>query len=323
MSGLKWDPEYEAFRNAVNPPTPPVHASALALREANNRLFSEFLAGMPFPAEVEQSCHAVTSQDGTEITVTRFATAAHRHADSPQPALVFVFGGGMVSGSVEIFSKLVAADVVASGVQFFAVGYRIAPEHPAPAAVEDVYAGLRWLSEHAAELGVDLARIGITGVSAGGGIAAGAALLARDRGLSPPLAKQVLIYPMLDDRTCTRIPPDHPLVPFLSWTRENNELGWGAYVGEDKAGRPEADVSPYAAPGRAEDLSGLPSTYIETGNLDLFRDENAEYAARLAAANVDVEFHLYPGLPHGFDYAFEIGPSKGAMENRVRAFKSF
>ncbi|RYP19557.1 hypothetical protein DL765_003284 [Monosporascus sp. GIB2] len=254
-----------------------------------------------FPVEVEQSRHAVTSQDGTEITVTRFATAAHRHADSPQPALVFAFGGGMVSGSVEICSKLVATDVAASGVQSFAVGYRIAPEHPAPAAVEDVYAGLRWLSEHAAELGVDPARIGITGVSAGGGVAAGVALLARDRGLSPPLAKQVLIYPMLDDRTCTRIPPDHPLVPFLVWTRENNQLGWGAYVGEDKAGRPEADVSPR----------------------DLFRDETAEYAARLAAANVDIEFHMYPGLPHGFDYAFEIGPTKRAMENRIRAFKSF
>ncbi|RYP47956.1 hypothetical protein DL768_006053 [Monosporascus sp. mg162] len=323
MSGLKWDPEYEAWRNVVNPPTPPVHASALALRELNNRLLSNLFAGMPFPAEVEQSRHAVTSQDGTEITVTRFATAGHRHADSPQPALVFVFGGGMVSGSVEIFSKHIAASVVASGVQFFAVGYRVAPEHPAPAAVEDVYAGLRWLSEHAAELGVDPARIGITGVSAGGGVAAGAALLARDRGLSPPLAKQVLIYPMLDDRTCTRIPPDHPLVPFLVWTRENNVLGWGAYVGEDKAGRPEADVSPYAAPGRAEDLSGLPSTYIDIGTLDLFRDETAEYATRLAAANVDVEFHLLPGLPHGFDSAFEIGPTKRAMENRVRAYKSF
>ncbi|RYP18000.1 hypothetical protein DL767_009919 [Monosporascus sp. MG133] len=311
MSGLKWDPEYEAWRNALNPPTPPVHASALALREFSEPILSDILAKIPFPAEVEQSRHAVTSQDGTEITMTRFATAAHRHADSPQPALIFVFGGGMVSGSVEIFSRLVAADVAASGVQFFAVGYRVAPEHPAPAAVEDVYAALRWLSEHAAELGVDPARIGITGPSAGGGIAAGAALLARDRGLSPPLAKQVLIYPMLDDRTCTRIPPDHPLVP------------WGAYVGEDKAGRPEADVSPYAAPGRAEDLSGLPSTYIDIGTLDLFRDENAEYAARLAAANVDVEFHLYPGLPHGFESAFEIGPSKRAMENRIRAYKSF
>lgn len=212
-----------------------------------------------------------------------------------------------------------ARAVAAQGVQHFAVDYPRAPEHPAPAALGDCYAALQWLSAHARELHVDPARIVIYGVSAGGGLAAGVALMARDRGLSPPLAKQVLVYPMLDDRT--RYPDDWPARPFLTFTAEDNVMSWDAYVGADKRGREDADVSIYAAPGRAENLEGLPSTYIDVGGLDLFRDENLRFAQRLAEANVEVEFHLYPGLPHGFENPHTWVTTR-AVENRIKAVQS-
>jgi acetyl esterase/lipase len=212
-----------------------------------------------------------------------------------------------------------ARAVAAQGVQHFAVDYPRAPEHPAPASLEDCYAALQWLSAHARELHVDPARIVIYGVSAGGGLAAGVALMARDRGLSPPLAKQVLVYPMLDDRT--HYPDDWPARPFLTFTAEDNVMSWDAYVGADKRGREDADVSIYAAPGRAENLEGLPSTYIDVGGLDLFRDENLRFAQRLAEANVEVEFHLYPGLPHGFENP-QTWVTTRAVENRIKAVQS-
>lgn len=325
---LKFDPEFLAWREAMNIPVRPVFDDPLVFRGDNNKFLNSVFSIAPYPAAVERSNHTVTSKDGTSVTVTRFATAAQRAAattadSAPLPAVVFAFGGGLISGSVDIWTIPLAADVLSTGVQFFAVEYRLAPEHQAPAGVEDFYAATAWVSSNAAALGIDPARIAVAGASAGGCIAAGGALLARDRGLSSPLAKQVLIYPMLDDRTCTRVPADDPLHPFLTWSLHYNKMGWGAYLGADKAGKPEADVSPYAAPGRAEEVAGLPSTYIDVGNLDLFRDEDIAYAARLAAAHVDVEFHVYSGVPHGFEAAQQSAVAKSARENRIRAYRSF
>jgi len=122
---------------------------------------------------------------------------------------------------------------------------------------------------------------------------------------------------MLDDRTT--IGPEHPLSPFLTWTARRNEIGWESYVGKDRS-----NVSPYAAPARAADLSGLPRTFIDVGGLDIFRDEDCEFAARLAKANVDVEFHLYPGVPHGWDIsARDIAVTKRAEQIRVAALSDF
>jgi acetyl esterase/lipase len=226
----------------------------------------------------------------------------------------------MISCTVETFRPAIARSVAGTGIQQFAVDYPRAPEHPAPAAVNDVYLALEWLSAHAKEMHVDPARIIVMGDSAGGGLAAGVVLMARDRGLTPPVAKQILIYPMLDDRT--HYPEDWPMRSFLTWKAEDNVMAWDAYVGADKRGREEADVSPYAAPARATSVEGLPSTYMEVGGLDLFRDEDMKYALRLTEANVEVEFHLYPGVPHGFENALGSWVVTRALENRVRAMQT-
>lgn len=283
---------------------------------------------------VLETTHSIPSFDGAEITVTHLATAAQRAAaadlgSSSEPprgrAVLHIHGGGFVTGSVDMFASITKRNVLAWDTPIFAVGYRVAPENPAPGPVEDAYAALKWLSTHAAELGVDPARIVIVGESAGGGVAAGLALVARDRGLSPPLAKVMLIYPMLDDRTIGKYDGvDWPTRPYLSWTEAQNKIGWRAYLGEDKAGKADVEVSVYDAPGRAtiKDLVGLPSTYVDTGSLDLFRDEDIAFAARLSEADVQAEFHLYPGLPHGFETSVTPALVKSALENRKRAICS-
>jgi len=211
------------------------------------------------------------------------------------PALLWIHGGGYVLGSVER-DDLLAKHLARVGQCVVAsVEYRLAPEHPFPAPVEDCYAALKWLSAQSAELGVHTSRIAIGGASAGGGLAAGLALLTRDRA-EVEVAFQLLIYPMIDDRN---IAPASETVPdTFVWTRENNRMGWRAYLGREPGG---ADVSPYAAAARATDLTGLPPAYIPVGDLDLFLDENITYAQRLLAASVPTELHVYPGAFHGFN----------------------
>jgi acetyl esterase/lipase len=213
--------------------------------------------------------------------------------------------------------ELAVRDYVAtSGVPMLVVDYRIAPEHPHPTPVEDCYAALRWLADNAESLGVDPARIGVMGDSAGGGLAAGVSLLARDRG-GPTIAQQLLIYPMLDDRTHT---PDPQLVPFLTWTYDDNVTGWAALLG-DSAGTDA--VSPYAAPAHATDLTGLPDTYIDIGDLDIFRDEDITYARRLSDAGVPTELHLHPGCPHAFEaLARKADVSQRAIGDRLRRLRT-
>ena len=185
-------------------------------------------------------------------------------------------------------------------------------EHPHPAPAEDAYAGLAWLAAHAAELGVDPGRIALMGDSGGGGLAAAAALLARDRGL--PVAKQILIYPMLDDRTTV---PDPALAPWAGWSYDDNYTGWHALVGALVGG---PDVPAYAAPAQAAGLSGLPAAYIEVGELDIFRDEAIEYARRLALTGTSVELHVHPGCPHGFDrITADADVVRRARADRLRA----
>jgi acetyl esterase/lipase len=172
------------------------------------------------------------------------------------------------------------------------VEYRLSPETPYPGPLEDCYAGLRWVHQHAAELGVDPDRIGIGGASAGGGLASGLALLARDRA-EVPLTFQLLIYPMLDDRQVTASSQwDVPV-----WSPAANTFGWASYLGPFSGG----EVPPYAAAARATDLRGLPRAFVCVGSLDGFLDEDVEYAMRLTRAGVPTELHVYPGAPHGFD----------------------
>ena len=214
---------------------------------------------------------------------------------SKLPALYWIHGGGYVMGDIDQDDRLMMQLVKRIGCVAVSVDYRLAPEHPFPAPVEDCYAGLKWLFAHAGELGVEPSRIAIGGASGGGGLAAGLALLTRDRG-EVQIAFQLLIYPMIDDRNVT--PASHAITDPRMWNRESNRLGWKAYLGRDGGG---AEVSPYAAASRATDLANLPPTYIPVGALDLFVDENIEYAQRLIQAGVPTELHVYPGAFHGFD----------------------
>jgi acetyl esterase/lipase len=211
------------------------------------------------------------------------------------PALLWIHGGGYVIGSVEASDLYVKKLVKAVECVAVSVEYRRAPEHPFPAPLEDCYTTLKWLATHATELGVNQERIAICGKSAGGGLAAGLALLARDRG-EVNIAFQLLIYAMIDDHNIVQASMTVP--DTLLWNRESNLIGWRSYLGGKPGGE---DVSQYAAPFRATDLTGLPPAYIAVGELDLFLHENIEYARRLLEAGVSTELHVYRGAYHGFD----------------------
>ncbi|MGW0711453.1 alpha/beta hydrolase [Streptomyces sp. NPDC002643] len=190
------------------------------------------------------------------------------------------------------------------------VEYRLAPENPDPTPVEDCFAGLKWTAAHARELNIDPSQLIIVGGSAGGGLAAGVTLLARDRN-GPPVRGQMLMYPMLDDRDQTvsaRQFEDTGL-----WDRRSNETGWTALLGERRG---TADVSPYAAPARAEDLSGLPPTFIDCGSSEVFRDEDVAFASALWAAGGEAELHVWPGGYHSFEW---IAPKADISHDMIAA----
>ena len=227
----------------------------------------------------------------------------------------------MILGAVEMFETGTALRAEEFGLPFFSIDYRLAPEHPHPTPVNDAYSGLTWLHSHASELGIDSCRILVMGDSAGGGIAGGMVLMARDKQLDPPVALQMLIYPMLDDRN---IEPHPDIDPFTMWKTADNETGWRALLGSAAAQEQSMEGHEYAAPARAKDLSRLPPTYIDVGQLDLFAKEDLQYAARLADAGVAVELHLYPGLPHAFEgMGANTSIVKSAMANRKRVVEDF
>jgi acetyl esterase/lipase len=208
------------------------------------------------------------------------------------PGLLDIHGGGFVVGSIDMEHAGAARLVRALGIVVVAVEYRLAPENPFPAGLEDCYAALEWMAAESRDLGIDTARLGVYGQSAGGGLAAALSLLARDRG-GPSLCFQYLGIPELDDRLET--PSMQQFVDTPVWHRPNAVLSWRYYLGPDADGQ----ISPYAAPARATDLSGLPPAYVSTMEFDPLRDEGILYALRLLQAGVPVELHQYPGTFHG------------------------
>ena len=237
----------------------------------------------------------IPGPDGAPPVTVRIYRARNAGAASGRPGVYWIHGGGMIMGGLDGDNVRLSEWVEQTGCVAVSVNYRLAPENPHPAPVEDCYAGLVWTVDHADELGIDPARLVIGGASAGGGLAAATALLSRDRG-GPRAILQLLVYPMLDDRNTTR--SSHEIVDVGIWDRATNIGGWRALLGE-QAGM--EDVSPYAAPARADDLSNLPPAFIDVGTADLFRDEDIEYAQRLQHAGVPVELHVYPGAYHGFE----------------------
>lgn len=238
------------------------------------------------------------------VRVRQYSTALHR---LPTKCVFWIHGGGHIMGSIEQDDTVLSEIVAATGCTAFSVDWRAAPEHPYPAEIEDCWGALQWVATHSHALGADPLQLILAGASSGGGTAAALALMCRDRGTIAPI-HQVLIYPMLDDRQIT--PSSGAIRDGRVWNRAANSFAWDAYLGP-WAGA--ATVPYYAAPSRATDLGGLPPATVVVGDLDLFLDEAVDYGARLRSAKVQVEMHIYPGSPHGFDRMQTVaGPDAGA-----------
>lgn len=218
-----------------------------------------------------------------------------RDIAGPLPAVLWIHGGGFVLGSIDAVWAPAAATALGAGAVVVTVGYRLAPEHVFPAALDDCYAALRWLDDRAGALEVDADRVAVLGVSSGGALAAGVALLARDVG-GPAVCFQHLSTPVLDDRADTPSMMEFEDTPV--WNAALARQSWRHYLGDTPG-----PVSPYAAPARAEDLSGLPPAYIATAEFDPLRDEGILYGLRLLQSGVPVELHSFPGAFHGFGQA--------------------
>jgi acetyl esterase/lipase len=225
--------------------------------------------------------------DGREVSVRVFRP----ERSNGVPALLYIHGGGFVVGGVETEAAGSAALARELSIIVVSVEYRLAPEHPYPAGLDDCMTALRWMHDQARELGIDSTRIGVLGQSAGGGLAAAVALRARDEG-GPPLCFQFLGIPELDDRLDT--PSMRRFVDTPMWNRASAVLSWQYYLGGL-----EGEIPCYAAPARAEDLGGLPTAYISAMEFDPLRDEAIVYASRMLQAGVSVELHVYPGTFHG------------------------
>lgn len=292
-AGRRLDPEVAALLPADAP-------SALQLSEIPAFRASQTWPMVPESAAVERVDRVISGDPDVVVRVHR------PRRTNDLPCIYWIHGGGMIRGSYVSGDAQLQSWAERLGCVAVAVEYRLAPEHPYPAGLDDCYAGLRWVHEQAEGLGVDRGRIGVAGYSAGAGLAAGLALLARDRG-ELPVAFQLLQCPMLDDRCGTRssqwqVPP---------WYPATNATAWHAYLG----GRP-GRVPAYAAPARATDLRGLPPAFLSIGGADIFLDEDVAYALALVHADVPTEFHVYEDAPHGFDlFAPESAVSRRALRD--------
>ena len=226
-------------------------------------------------------------------------------------AYLHLHGGGYILGTPEDSDQHNVRLSSSLGIVVVSVDYRLAPEHPAPAALLDSYAVLAWMHTTAADLKISPDRIAVGGESAGGCLAAALSLYARDQGRYP-ICFQALTYPMLDDRTGTQHHPADPLTGEFVWTRERNQLAWSYYLGASDPASP-------IVPARADDLRDLPPTWLRTASHDLFRDENIDFAQRLLRAGISTEFNIYPGTCHGFQMASVANVTKRYLRDHAEA----
>lgn len=245
------------------------------------------------------------------------ALRIHRPAgEELKPAIYSIHGGGFIMGSAAMMDGLDRQLAEDSNAVVVAVDYRLAPETPFPGALEDCYAGLRWLFDNAAELGIDAERVIVVGESGGGGLAAALMLLVRDRADRLPAA-QMLLYPMLDHRTgTTSAPHSNPTTGEYVWGPKSNGFAWSALQG---AYQLDDDRIGHFSPARASDLSGLPPTFVAVGALDLFFEEDVDYALRASRAGVSVECHVYPGAIHGIDKFGDISLARQFRHDQQQA----
>jgi acetyl esterase/lipase len=284
------DPELVAVIDGI--PDMSVSAERLAAtRTAIAELTKQQLADADTSVHVTE--HFAPGCDGApQVRVLLYRP---RNLAANVPVMFQIHGGGFLFGTAELGDPRNRALAKAIGCAIVSTDYRLAPESTYPAALEDVYSALTWVHERGPALGLDPRRIAVRGDSAGGGLAAALAMLARDRG-GPPILFQLLVYPMLDDRTC--VARQHPFAGEFIWDLPSNRFAWRSWLGMDP-GAPEVPV--LAAPARSEVLGGLPPTLIATAALDLFIEENLDFARRLIRAGVPTEVVVVPGAFHGFE----------------------
>jgi acetyl esterase/lipase len=265
-------------------------APAIDLDGLNNQMLAQFRVPIPGLGSTDAVAREEVTIPGDPVVTVR----VHRPVgvSGTLPGVLSIHGGGYVLGSCDMDDPTFEDWCPRFGLVGVSVEYRLAPETAYPGPHDDCFTALRWMHDNAKLLGIDPARIGISGISAGAGLAAGVTLRARDEGV--PLAFQLLEAPMLDDRQITL---SSQIDKLLVWSRGANTFGWRSYLGPLYG---TDDIPSYAAPARATDLSGLPPTFVNVGSADGFRDEDIDYATRLNGAGVPTELHVYPGGPHGY-----------------------
>ena len=279
---------------------------------------SAFLASQQAPImSVSSVDYQVVQVDDDDVPVRVYRPA---NVGEQLPALLWIHGGGFCFGSLDADDYSVKRMVEAIGCVVVSVDYRLAPEFPFPTPLNDCYAALCWTFEQADQLAIDRERIGIAGISAGGGLAAGLALLARDKG-EVNVVFQGLLCPMIDHNSDR--PSSHMITDKRIWNRHSNLQGWMHYLGRDFTSEEQTvAASKYAAPSHASNLHGLPPAYIGVGSVDLFVDENKDYAERLQACGVDAQLAIFPGGYHAFEfYVPDAQISRTARATHYEAIK--
>jgi acetyl esterase/lipase len=299
---------YDPDLAPIVPLLPSVDIKDVSIARAN---LEEMVA--QFSTTVDESSldiedYQVAGHEGDPAVTVRVFRS--RRASGAVPALLYIHGGGFVLGSVAAEQDNAATLASTLDIVVASVEYRLAPEHPFPAALHDCFAALNWLCQHAGDLGIDRARVGVYGSSAGGGLAAALALYCRDHD-GPSLCFQFLAIPVLDDRLATQ--SMRTFIDTPEWNRPSAELSWAYYLGSSGSG----EVSPYAAPARAHDLRDLPPAYVSTMEFDPLRDEGILYALALLDAGVSVELHSYPGTFHGSTQVVTAGVSHRITDEQM------
>lgn len=299
----------------TDPVPAPARGDWRSRRALTHALFADLAKLHPAPNDVTAEDVVIDGGAGQPMGVRVYRKVA---SSAGGGVLFYIHGGGMIMGDLETHDGVCRSYASLTGLHVVAVDYRVAPEHRYPAPLDDCFAALRWIvSQAGAERGFDSGRVVVGGESAGGGLAAAVALRARDEG-GPHLVGLLLAYPMLDDRSYEE---DADLEEHALWRYDDHLTAWSCYLGGKES---SDDASGYATPLRSNDLSGLPPTYLDCGELDVFRQENLEFALRLLGAKIRLELHLHPAVPHAFEVFAPNAPvSRRAMADRSRAIMSF